>query len=111
MVRRKIRLSETLTIDGARRILERLRAMEGVKEVSGGEKLDIRVTYDLQCTDFAALLAALKEEGVTPSPSRWFRLKAAWFQYLDETGRENANLPTPRCCNQPPDMGTPRRRK
>ena len=111
MVRRKIRLSETLTIDSARRILARLRAMDGVMEVVGGEKLDIRVTYDLQCTDFAALLTALRKEGVEPSPSRWFRLKAAWFQYLDETGRENAHLPAPPCCNQPPDMGTPRRRK
>ena len=78
MVRRKIRLAETLTIDSARRILGRLRAMDGVREVSGGEKLDIRVTYDSQRTDFRSLLAALKEEGIEPCSSRWFRFKAAW---------------------------------
>ena len=111
MVRRKIRLAEALTIDSARRILERLRVMGGVQEVAGGEKLDIRVTYDFQCTDFGALLTALREEGVEPSHSRWFRFKAAWFQYLDETGRENSNLPAPPCCNQPPSTGNSKRRK
>ncbi len=111
MVRRKIRLTKALTIDSARRILERLRTMGGVREVAGGEKLDIRVTYDPQCADFAALLTALREEGVEPSNSRWFRFKAAWFQYLDETGRENADLPAPPCCNRPPDMGNTKRRR
>lgn len=111
MVRRKIRLAEPLTIDTARRMLGRLRAMDGVLEVVGGEKLDIRVTYDFLRTDFGALLAALREEGVEPSSSRWFQLKAAWFQYLDETGRENAKLSAPPCCNRPPDTGDSKRRK
>jgi copper chaperone CopZ len=60
------------------------------------------VDYVLTKTDYRSLQRELEAAGYAPTPGRWARIKSAWFQNLDLTGRANAEAPKAACCNQPP---------
>lgn len=55
----------------------------------------IRITYDATKVNFQQLLDELTRQGGKLSTHWWFRLRAWWFQYMDETSRDNAQAPPP----------------
>ena len=69
----------------------------------------VTVDYLLTRTDYGALEDILTAAGFPPARGRWARVRAAWFQNLDLTGRANAAAPEAACCSRPPGRSsTPR---
>jgi hypothetical protein len=62
------------------------------------------VDYLLTRTDYQSLEHALDAAGLTPAAGRWARFKSGWYQNLDLTGRDNAEVPAPACCSKPPSV-------
>ena len=85
------------------------RALAGIDGVLGVSvdhaKRWVAVDYLITKTDYQSLERALEAAGLTPATRGWARLRSAWYQNLDLTGRENAAEPTPACCNKPPVAG------
>lgn len=65
------------------------------------EKHKIRVTYDQTQLDFVRIIEQLERVGFPAATGWWSQRKANWFQYLDQTARENARAPAPPCCSNP----------
>lgn len=62
----------------------------------------VTVDYLLTKTDYGALEDTAAAAGFPPASGRWARVRAAWFQNLDLTGRANARTPEAACCGRPP---------
>ena len=93
--------------DGSGPLLAALSGLDGVLSVSAdATKGRVTVDYLLTRTDYGALEQALAAAGLPPARGRWARVRAAWFQNLDLTGRANAAAPEAACCSRPP--GRPR---
>ena len=70
-------------------------------EVDPGKRR-LRVLYNTTITNFATIAELLEDIGFSPDDSWWNRVKASWYEYLDENTRTNARAPAPPCCNKPP---------
>jgi hypothetical protein len=46
--------------------------------------------------------ARMEAAGFPPADGYWARFKSGWYQSLDLTGRENAEVRPSACCNKPP---------
>ncbi len=88
------------------RVEAALKKLSGVSVIKFyPEKRKVRITYDQTKIDFRNILRQLEEAGFPASAGWWSRLKADWFQYLDQNARENANAPEPPCCSNPRGIG------
>ena len=111
-VRRRIRLPGLRNYAEGVAVQRCLAGIDGVLRVSVDATTGrVVVDYLLTKTDYRSLQGELEAAGFAPAPGRWARIKSAWFQNLDLTGRANAAIPKAACCNQPPGRsGTPQRR-
>ena len=111
-VRRRIRVPGLRNHADGVAVQRCLAAIDGVLRVSVDAATGRAVVdYVLTKTDYRSLQGELDAAGFAPAPGRWARIKSAWFQNLDLTGRANAAIPKAACCNQPPGRsGTPQRR-
>jgi copper chaperone CopZ len=66
------------------------------------EKKCLKVLYNATVTSFASISELLEETGFPPDDSRWSRIRAGWYAFLDENARTNARAHAPPCCNKPP---------
>jgi len=66
------------------------------------DRKQLLVRYNATITSFASIHELLENIGFPPDDSRWSRIKASWYAYLDENTRANARAPAPSCCNKPP---------
>jgi hypothetical protein len=75
----------------------------GIKSVDGhpGAR-QLKVRYDATRTDYSNVCQRIEELGAAPRNSRWQRLLAGWYGWLDGNLRENAAAPEGACCNKPP---------
>ncbi|MCW8891019.1 MAG: hypothetical protein OQL20_10200 [Sedimenticola sp.] len=79
-----------------------LEALPGMNRVvTYPEKQKIRVTYDQTQLDYDQITEQLALTGFPTSTGWWSQRKADWFQYLDQTAKENAGAPAPPCCSNP----------
>ncbi|MCW8944513.1 MAG: heavy-metal-associated domain-containing protein [Sedimenticola sp.] len=89
-----------------------LSALQGMNRVViYPEQQRIRVTYDQTRLDYQHILEQLEMIGFPASTGWWSLRKAGWFQYLDQTARENARAPEPPCCSNPKGIGGRHERK
>lgn len=83
-----------------------LAALQGMTRVIAyPNKQKIRVTYDQTQLDYQQILERLASIGFPAAAGWWSLRKADWFQYLDQTARENARAPEPPCCSNPKGIG------
>jgi hypothetical protein len=75
------------------------------------QKKKIRVTYDQTQLNYNQILERLESIGFPASTGWWALRKAGWFQYLDQTAKENACAPDPPCCSNPKGIGSGFERK
>lgn len=109
-VKRHFTLPASTGEASARAIAERLSQLAGVR----GTRADIgrhrlSVAYDVTQLDYRHVLETLTEAGLPAPIGWWSRLKAAWFQNMDETGRANARAPMAPCCNNPKVFSPPKK--
>jgi hypothetical protein len=108
-VRRRLRVPRLRSLAEGVAVQRCLAGIDGVLRVSmDAPNGRVVVDYLLTKTNYRALEDALGTAGFLPPQGRWARMKSAWFENLDLTGRVNAATPKAACCNRPPGpSGTP----
>ena len=93
-------LPDPAAVDALTSSLKDLEGVKAVAVVAGNPVVVAR--YDITRTGYRSTGIALAAAGLAPPDDCWHHRKAAWFQGLDLTGRENAVLKAPACCSKPP---------
>lgn len=91
-------------------VTDRIGRLPGVRATRADVgRRQVTVVYDTTRLYYRQVLEALAETGFPVPDTRWSRLKTNWLQNLDETGRENANVPAAPCCSNPKHIAPTRR--
>lgn len=87
------------------RVIESLENLEPVAyaRVTGSDRLQVR--YDASCFGFRELEHLLDDAGIVRPFGLWWRLRAAWYAFVDQNARSNARSGGGACCNRPPGLG------
>lgn len=79
------------------------RQLPGIQELNLDKQADkLTMAYDSAEVAFSTILAQLAQAGIRPIDSRWFRLKAAWYDYTDRNAADQAHTRPKACCNKVP---------
>ncbi|HYP68529.1 MAG TPA: hypothetical protein VEP67_09825 [Thiobacillaceae bacterium] len=98
-VKRTLRLTDVQP-EKLAQALRALRAMEWLSDVLlDGERIHVR--YDASCVNFRDIERLLDEAGVPHPASFGWRLRSAWYRFLDSNARSHA-LSRGACCSKPP---------
>lgn len=62
----------------------------------------LRVSYAVSHIDIRDIETLLDKAGIARAAGSWWRLKSAWYRFLDENARTNAHSQAGACCNRPP---------
>ena len=104
-VRRTIPLASA-TAGDMRNVLHQLGGLEGVKLTSFDEAArQLKISYDAARIGLAEIRDLLHEAGVREPSTLMWRLKAAWYGFLDSNAKTNARSSGGACCNRPPPSG------
>lgn len=102
-VTRKIRIPGLSQEADALVIAKTFEGLSGVRKVSSDtHKRCVVVQYDASAVDYNSIVILLESAGFPAATGWWSKLKGSWYQFTDSNARENANLPTPPCCNKSP---------
>lgn len=104
-VRRTIPLASA-TAGDMRNVLRQLGGLEGIKLTSFDEGTrQLKISYDAARIGLADIRDLLREAGVREPSSLMWRLKAAWYGFVDTNAKANARSTGGACCNRPPPSG------
>ncbi len=92
------------------RVARGIEGTEGILQASVGRRGRLRVRYDASCVGFWDVERMLDEAGVALSRGVGWRLKSAWYRFLDQNARANAVSKGGACCSNPVDVFAKRRR-
>jgi hypothetical protein len=82
-----------------------LQAIESIAEVRVDDGR-LRVRYDASCVGLRDIERLLDEAGISRPTGFWWRLRSAWYAFLDRNARSNAIGGGGSCCNKPPGIDT-----
>jgi len=60
------------------------------------------IEYDQQSVDFSGILSILTTQAISYKTGFIFNGLSSWYDYIDNTARDNSTAPPPACCNKPP---------
>lgn len=86
------------------RVIDRLEHVESVAYAKATGKKQLRVRYDASCVGFREI-ERLLEAGIARPTGVWWRLRSAWYAFIDQNARSNARSGSGACCNRPPGSG------
>lgn len=102
---RKLSIPTIQGIDCIGIIHETLDGIDGIQQVIiDVYHKQIWITYDAAQIGFGEIERLLSECRYPVSNSWWSRYKSAWYRYLDENARENAQSKAGPCCSNPSDI-------
>lgn len=84
--------------------IERLECLEPVAYAKAGAN-GLEVCYDASRLGFREIEQLLAEAGIGRPNGLGWRLRAAWYAFVDENARSNARRGDGACCNRPPGPG------
>ncbi len=103
-VHRSLALPDMST-DNRQKIEACLSGLPGMQQVEMDlERRKVSLTYDAAKLSFWSIELALTEAGWPPANGRWTRMRYAWYRYLDENARANAETKGGACCSNPSDI-------
>ncbi|MFH1816355.1 MAG: hypothetical protein ABIK08_00065 [Pseudomonadota bacterium] len=62
----------------------------------------LRISYDTSSVGIRDIEALLDSAGIARARGAGWRMKSAWYRFLDENARANAHSQGGACCNRPP---------
>lgn len=62
----------------------------------------LHVSYDASCVGIRDVESWLEEKGILVDPGLGWKMKSAWYAFLDENAKSNARSSGGACCNRPP---------
>jgi hypothetical protein len=93
--------ASTAQLEQGLRCLEKI---EPVTQASINELRRLKISYDASCIGFKDIERMLDEAGIRRPASMGWRIKAAWYAFLDTNARNAALGGGGACCNKPPGM-------
>lgn len=109
LVTRGIPLSFT-SQDQRDRVLTTLAQTDGVLGTRVDRNGRLRIHYDAARIGFGNIEHALTAAGLSLPKGTLWRLKSAWYRYVDANARSNAQAKAGACCSKPTDIYASRRR-
>ncbi len=104
--RRKIKLTTPLNNQQCHLLAQLAKTTQGITNFEYSETQHyIHVQYNAYSINFSRILSLLSTHHFSLQKNILFMLQTSWFDYLDTTAKDNANAPTPVCCNKPPKTG------
>lgn len=82
--------------------VKQLRSVEAVLSVEAGPRGQLLISYDSSHVGMHDIEALLDKAGIARPPGAWWRLKSAWYRFLDQNAQANAHSQGGACCNRPP---------
>jgi len=79
-----------------------LMTVEPVIDARVDQRGILRIRYDASAIGIHDIASLLDELGIPRNADLWWKLKLAWFAYVDENARANAHTSGGACCNRPP---------
>ena len=80
----------------------KLLAIEPIHETSIDQQGRLRISYDASFIGISDIESLLDELGIARVAGLWWRLKAGWYNYVDENIQANACSTNGVCCTRPP---------
>ena len=102
VARRKVSVLGVHDRNSLKVICEQLSDMSGIQSIE--QELDnnrIVVVYDTAKIGFNVIEKAFSDAGYSLLNNRWERFKYAWYRYLDENAKANAESKDGACCSNP----------
>lgn len=87
------------------RVIDRLEHVDPVAYAKATGKKQLRVRYDASRVGFREIERLLDEVGIARPTGVWWRLRSAWYAFVDQNARGNARSGSGACCNRPPGAG------
>lgn len=79
-----------------------MNAFESVIDAHIDRRGQLRIRYDATSVGIRDIERLLDESGVGRLSNAWWRLKSAWYGFLDDNARTNAHSSGGACCNRTP---------
>ncbi|MBZ0105461.1 MAG: hypothetical protein K8H84_07490 [Sulfuricella denitrificans] len=100
-VNRKIALAPVAT-ERLQEAARQLRAIEPVIDAQINRRGQLHISYDASSVGMRDIEAILDKSGIVRAESFWWKLKLAWYRFVDENAKSNARSVGGACCNRPP---------
>ncbi|MDA8093123.1 MAG: hypothetical protein M0T84_04295 [Betaproteobacteria bacterium] len=84
------------------RALDKLRAATGIIEARLARPVSLVLRYDASAIGIREIETRLQEAGIACNATLGWRLKSAWYAFVDGNARSNAASTGGACCNRPP---------
>ena len=97
-VRRTIPIDDTQP-DQLERVARSLKAIEAVNDIRTDSRGKLRIRYDASCIGIWDIERILEEDGITLPFGYWWRVKLAWYRFLDHNARSKAISGEGSCCS------------
>jgi hypothetical protein len=85
-------------------VARKLMTIEPVLDAQVDLRGILSIRYDASTIGMHDIETLLNELGVPRKTNAWWKLKLAWFRYVDENAQANAHASGGACCNRPPSV-------
>ena len=100
-VSRKIPLAPVAT-EKLQDAVRQLTALDPILDAHIDRRGHLRISYAVSHIDIRDIETLLDKAGIARASASWWRLKSAWYRFLDGNARANAHSQGGACCNRPP---------
>ena len=80
----------------------KLTGIEAISAVHIDDQHRLHLRYDASVMNLRDIERLLDESGVGRPATLWWRLKSAWYRFVDGNARSNALSSGGACCSRPP---------
>ena len=82
----------------------RLLTIEPIHAARIDQQGRLHISYDASFIGIRDIESLLDELGVVRESGFWWRMKSAWYSYVDENAQSNACSTGGACCSRPPSV-------
>lgn len=101
-VSRSIQTGASVLSEDALRTVEH--QLPGNARLACGHNGNLRMAYNAALVSFSQILGQHEQGGIRPVDSRWFRIKAAWYNFTDANAAAQVKARPKPCCNRVPRL-------
>lgn len=82
--------------------VRQLTALDPILDAHIDRRGHLRISYAVSHIDIRDIETLLDKAGIARASASWWRLKSAWYHFLDGNARANAHSQGGACCNRSP---------
>lgn len=85
-----------------REVIKTLESRDLIVRARLDDRNRLHVAYDASCVGIRDIEAWLSDSGISAASGFGWKMKSAWYAFLDENAKSNASASSGSCCNRPP---------